>query len=148
MGQFEPDTGPNLLFTFEQAFHHGPHPTYGGDFKVFTDAYIYRVRYSEKAEDALFAWHWHPAYRPDCHIHIGAPHATATDLHRKHVPSGRVSFDETLLFLIDEMGVQPIREGFREDLGDSLTRFETFRSWSGSRRPESDPPEASPSSPN
>ncbi len=126
--------GPDLFLTFQQAFHHGPHPNYPGDYKVFTEAYSYRVRYSEDATDALFAWHWHPAIRPECHIHIGAPHAIATDLHKKHVPAGRVSFEEVLLFLIDEMGVQPIRETFREDLGDSLTRFETFRSWSGSRK--------------
>jgi hypothetical protein len=133
--RFESEGGPPLFFTFEQTFHHGDHPNYLGESKVFTDAYSYRVRYSEKAEDALFAWHWHPQSRPECHIHIGAPHATATDLHKKHVPAGRVSFEEVLLFLIDEMGVKPSRKTFRADLTDSLARFETYRSWSGSRKP-------------
>lgn len=133
------ETGPDLFLTFEQAFHHGPHPEYPGEFKIFTDAYIYRVRYSERAEDALFAWHWHPLARPECHIHIGAPHSTATDLHKKHVPAGRVSFEEVLLFLISEMGVQPIKDSWEADLGDALDRFETYRSWTGSRKP--DPPQ-------
>lgn len=130
--------GPDMLLTFEQTFHHGDHPKYPGESKVFTDAYSYRVRYTERPEDALFAWHWHPEIRPECHIHIGAPHATATDIHKKHVPAGRVAFEEVLVFLIDEMDVVPVRPTFREDLTDTLTRFETFRSWSGSRRPDSD----------
>ena len=129
------DSGPDLFLTFEQVFHHGLHPNYPGEYKVFTDAYIYRVRYSETPEGALFAWHWHPLARPECHIHIGAPHATATDLHKKHVPAGRVSFEEVLLFLIREMGVSPIKPTWQDDLGDSLQRFETYRSWSGSRKP-------------
>lgn len=130
-------SSPNLFLTFEQGcFHHGPHPDFQGEYKIFTDAYIYRVRYSEKPEDALFAWHWHPTARPECHIHIGAPHATATDLHRKHVPAGRVAFEEILLFLIHEMDVQPIKEDWQKLLGDSVERFETFRSWTGSRKPE------------
>jgi hypothetical protein len=127
--------GPGLLLTFEQAFHHGDHPDFPGESKVFTDAYSYRLRFSEEPADALSAWHWHPPARPECHIHIGAPHATATDIHKKHVPSGRVSFEEILLFVIEEMGVEPLRATFRNDLGDSLARFETFRTWSGSRKP-------------
>jgi hypothetical protein len=127
--------GPKLRLTFEQAFHHGPHPRFPGERKVFTDMYSYRVRYSEKPEDALFAWHWHPLIRPESHLHIGAPHKTATDLHKKHVPAGRVSFEEVLLFLIHEMDAVPAKESYREDLGDSLARFDEFKSWSGSRRP-------------
>lgn len=134
--QFKTKSGLNLLFSFEQGFHHGAHPDYPGEYKIFTDFYIYRVRFSEKPEDALFAWHWHPTARPECHIHIGAPHATATDLHRKHVPAGRVAFEEILLFLIREMDVVPLKESWQDDLGDSLTRFEIFRSWTGSRKPE------------
>jgi hypothetical protein len=50
-------SGPDLFLTFEQTFHHGAHPDYAGEYKIFTDSYIYRVRFSERPEDALFAWH-------------------------------------------------------------------------------------------
>lgn len=127
--------GPGLYLTFQQAFHHGDHPRFPGESKVFTDSYSYRVRYSEQAKDALFAWHWHPLVRPECHLHIGAPHATATDLHKKRVPAGRVSFEDVLLFLIAEMGVQPQHANYLADLGDSLARFDEYKSWAGSRKP-------------
>lgn len=129
-------SGHRLFLTFQQAFHHGDHPSFAGESKVFTDSYSYRVRYSERAEDALFAWHWHPSVRPECHLHIGAPHAIATDLHKKHVPAGRVSFEEVLLFLIAEMEVQPLRRDYLAVLGDSLARFDEYKSWAGSRKPE------------
>ena len=128
------EDGPPLFLSFQQAFHHGDHPDYQGERKIFTDAYSYRVRYSEKPADALFAWHWHPTLRPECHIHIGAPHAVATDLHKKHVPAGRVSFEEILLFLVAEMGARPTRASYRDDLGDSLARFDQFKSWAGPRK--------------
>lgn len=43
---------------------------------------------------------------------------------------------KNLAVLVREMDVMPIKESWQEDLGDSLARFETFRSWTGSRMPE------------
>ena len=44
-----------------------------------------------------------------------------------------VAFEEIVLFMIDELGVTPIRPTYLADLRDSLARFVTYRSWSGSR---------------
>ncbi len=45
-------------------------------------------------------------------------------LGRLHVPSGRIAFEQVLLFVIEELGVAA-----REVLGEVLERFRQYRTW-------------------
>jgi hypothetical protein len=102
-----------------------------------TQEYIYNVSDSEESHEYLFAWHWHPTYRPDCHLHVKAMLANEMGLTKKHLPTARVSFEEVLWFLIDEFDVFPAKEPdeCRAILEDTRTRHERHRHWWGSRKP-------------
>ena len=84
----------------------------------------------------MFQWHWHPEVsgREFCHLHVGAVHGDR-ELHKLHLPTGRVSFEEVILLLLAEFDVKPAREDFGEVLADSRARFETFRTWPGATPP-------------
>ncbi len=62
-------------------------------------------------------------------MHIGRAHPRLGELGRLHVPSGRIAFEQVLLFVIDELGVVPAREAAREVLGEVLERFRQYRTW-------------------
>jgi hypothetical protein len=124
--------GP-LFLSASQSFHFRPNPGAPGQVKVSTDEYIYNVGESaESPRDYLFAWHWHPTNRPECHLHIKA-HVGKVDLHRRHLPTARVSLEEVLRFLIQECGVRPARDDWEAVLLDSQKRHEMYRTWSGAR---------------
>lgn len=106
-------------------FHLAPDPRFDGEWKVFTDQYIYAL--SERKEDIakpMVSWHWHPrSGRDEPHVHVPS-------LPKRHVPSGRVSFESVLRFLIVDFGVRPERKDWSKVLADSEGRFREYRSWS------------------
>lgn len=122
--------------TANQFFHFEKDLRYPGEWKVSTDGYAYHVWVPGESDEELFQWHWHPQrHREDCHLHVAVSNDVLPDLHKKHIPSHRISFEEVLLFLIREMGVEPIRGDWEGKLADSKARFEAFRTWQGPRRP-------------
>jgi hypothetical protein len=56
------------------------------------------------------------------------------DFRKKHVASGRVAFEDVLLMLIDDFGVQSKR-GARAKLRAQRREFENGRSWSSPAGP-------------
>lgn len=107
-----------------------------GEWRVSTREYIYNVSDSEDTRSYMFAWHWHPNQRPECHLHVNAELANGMKLHRRHVPTARVSFEEVLRFLIEECGIEPnTHSNWRTVLHATQERHEKHRTWWGSRRP-------------
>jgi hypothetical protein len=125
----------SLLLTANQFFHFERDERYQREWKVTTDGYAYHVRLSEEPSGELFQWHWHPQrHREECHLHVGAISPFLSDLHKKHIPSHRIAFEEVLLFLIREIHVLPIRSDWEAILADSQARFEAFRTWAGTKK--------------
>ena len=122
--------GNDLFFSATQYFHFEDSGRYAGERKVRTDGYAYRLRTAEDRAGELIQWHWHPQVggRSDCHLHVGAMHGDRP-LRRLHIPTGRISFEEVILFLFDEFGIAANRPDHEDVLADSRQRFEAFRSW-------------------
>jgi hypothetical protein len=81
-------------------------------FRVTTREYICAVSLEGKE---VIAAHWHPVssspYK-EPHWHIGASALSEIGIHltRAHIPSPRVSFEQMIRFMIEQMGVAPRRE--------------------------------------
>jgi hypothetical protein len=51
------------------------------------------------------------------------------DLSRKHFPTGRVSIEALIQFLIRDYDVKPLRDNWEEILAGNRKLFEKYRSW-------------------
>lgn len=122
------EAGPAFL-SAGQHFRTIQDERFEGEWKVRTEGYAYRVALSEETGPFLFAWHWHPNTRPDPHLHVGADHPEVTELPRLHVPTGRVSFEEVVRFLVTDLRVVPARRDWQETLAETESRFRAFRTW-------------------
>lgn len=88
-----------------------------GPWRAQTVAYSYVVNRGDKE---LLAYQWNPlgsggVARP--HLHVGAAADELIDnFHRLHLPTGRIALEEVLRLLIEELGVQPLREDWSDVL--------------------------------
>src|SRR5258708_2374085 len=72
-----------------------------GAWKVRTLSYAYRLSTrSNYGMRELIAWHWHHITRTAPHLHVGDEH---TEFAWKHIPTGRVSFEEAVRFSISQL---------------------------------------------
>lgn len=125
------EDGNTLYLTATQSFRMRQHKR---EWTVSTEEYIYNVAEREDTRDYMFAWHWHPNQRPECHMHVDAKLSNGMTLSRRHLPTARISFEEVLLFLIEECAVIPADPGWRKVLEDNQQRHERYRTWWGSRK--------------
>jgi len=91
-----------------------------GPWRVITAGWIYDL--ADSRDEPIVAFHWHPegsgrVTRP--HIHAHGQHDTV-ELHKLHFPTGRVSIDDVVRFLIDDLDVIPRRS----DWESVLARYE------------------------
>jgi len=126
--------GTRLLFEASQLFTIVPDTRFPGEYKASTLAYIYSIRLPDLEDGAIVSWHWHPLTtpgRPAPHVHVGVDHPQlVATLPKLHIPSGRVSFEEVVRFLIDDLDVAPERpEKWKKILEESEERFRAFRTW-------------------
>ncbi len=99
-----------------------------GPWKVSTAAYRYGIHDSQQVE--ILSYHWHPqTTRQDPHLHLGSGSKVMNFLRRTHLPTGRVSLEEVLRFLIEELKVKPLRQDWNEMLKSTQSQYEQFRSW-------------------
>ena len=76
----------------------------------------------------FLAFHWHPQSRvswPHIHVRAGVEPALAT----AHIPTGRVPFEDIVRMLIDDLGVRPLRDDWRDVLAQTRATFEQERTW-------------------
>jgi hypothetical protein len=84
-----------------------------GPWTASTVEYVYEV--GDERGEPIAAWHWHPGTRrPEdavqwSHLHAYGSRETLT-LHRLHLPTGRVSIEAVVRFLIEDFDVIPRRD--------------------------------------
>ncbi|HEU0116550.1 MAG TPA: hypothetical protein VFQ80_17800, partial [Thermomicrobiales bacterium] len=102
-------------------------PTEGG-WVVHSTAYHYQIRDDHERE--IIAYHWHPGLGVDYpHVQFKSLFAPI-DLRKSHIPTGRVSFEAVVRFLIDELSVMPIRnDDWRAILNRNEQTFDRQRTW-------------------
>jgi hypothetical protein len=109
-----------------------------GRFRVHTLRYLYAFSTLEETE--LVVFHWHPNESGTGsvtfpHLHIGTslisenPPLRPKDLHKAHIPTGRVSFEAVVRFAITELGVTPLRANWEAILQQSEDRFIAHKTW-------------------
>lgn len=110
-----------------------PDRRYEGEWKVETLGYWYTIHDTQEHEPVpALAWHWHPRTgtieAPHMHVYRQGD-VGGVPLGRLHLPSERVAFESVVAFLIEELGVQPIRDDWKELIAAALARFVAFRTW-------------------
>lgn len=125
--------GGPLWLEADQGFHIASDPRASKGLKVATDSYAYTVAEDEGLSRCLISWHWHPASRPDTHIHFGrgpgAWEGAWESFGRYHVPSGRVLFEDVVRFLIEDLGVTAQREDWSQVVEDVRQNVKQVWSW-------------------
>jgi len=121
--------GQRFRIVEDREIEHGP-------YRVHTVEYWYQIDRPEGSE--VLTYHWKPEsdrtpLEREPHLHIGSP-VVAHDapLLRKtfsklHIPTGRVSIESIVRFLISEIEVQPIVPAWEAVLNDGQRVFDTFR---------------------
>lgn len=105
-----------------------------GPFKVRTKSYFYHI--ATQSREELLAYHWEPETsegRTFPHLHVGLV-SIAQDapiprerFHRLHIPTGRVSLESVIRLLIEEFGVVPQKDDWREILDDTEEAFMRYK---------------------
>ncbi len=94
--------------------------------------YIYEV--ADERDEPIAAFHWHPVSRlagdemrwP--HVHAYGVRDNLT-LHKLHLPTGRVSIEAVVRFLIEDLDVIPRRDDWRTILDRHEEAFRQSRTW-------------------
>ena len=118
-----------LYFRSTIRFHYGDHPKYSGERKANTDFYAHTVAREEDMSRQLYSWEWDPTAWSWPHVHVDR--AAGGPLGKLHIPTGRVFFENMLIFLIEEHGTQPARTDWKHVLGETLRRVSSFSTWGG-----------------
>jgi hypothetical protein len=118
------EVGSPLFLAASQDFTEVQDEERPGQWRVRTLRYSYALCRTPDLAEEVVLWHWHPPISTEPHIHVGGT------LHKLHIPSGRVSFEAVLRFLIQDMGVRRERPEWEELLADAEGRFRAYRSWS------------------
>ena len=101
--------------------------------KVRTSAYRHALE--DQAGQEIIAYHWHPSQGSVYnfpHLHIGTGiGASLGDVHKFHIPTGRVALEDVLRLVIREFGVEAQRPDWEQVLWETQTDHEAGRTWHG-----------------
>lgn len=100
-----------------------------GPWRASTRAYTYAVMEDNDTQREIVAYHWHPGEQGFGEPHLHIPDHPNTYMEHAHIPSGRVSLEAFVWFLIREFKVKAHLSGYRGILEQSETQFRRFRSW-------------------
>ena len=98
--------------------------------KVKTEGYIYRLDDESGAE--IMSYHWHPSmkYPKFPHLHLKKGAAVAREeLKSSHIPTGRISIESVVEFLIKEFHVMPRYPDWKLAVDENHGLFEKDRTW-------------------
>lgn len=108
--------------------------------------YIYQLS-STSDYKPLYEFHWHPEKIdretlepkeikpgenqpfPFPHVHVRLNDDRFDNLKKKHIPSGRVAFEDVLLFLFNDCSVKPNRPDWSTVLTETRETFRNVMSW-------------------
>ena len=121
-------------YRLEFSFHHTYTMRESSDgprrWAVRSGSYFYQVR--ERVGPEIIAFHWHPGRRgqPDFpHLHVTSQSGSVRIPAKSHVPTGRVSVESVIRFLIEELHVRPLRPDWDRVLLGGERVFNDRRSW-------------------
>lgn len=104
-----------------------------GRYRIRTREYIYEVT-GPKSQPIISA-HWHPLARnsrfADPHWHVGGITVPkdCVYLDRAHIPSPRVSIEEFIRLMIEELGVTPRSSDWDKRLTQTHKVFTKYKTW-------------------
>jgi hypothetical protein len=124
-----------MFFEAAQLFRFRYDPS-SRDWKCSTLAYSYSLAEDAQLAEECIAWHWHPGTSGEPHLHVRTEHPALGRLARLHLPTGHVSFESVVRFLIDDLGVEcQAQEGWRRELADAEPKWNEDRFRSTARHP-------------
>ena len=101
---------------------------------VSTREYIYSIL--DEAKNDLIGFHYHPELDDDPvlypHIHVYADadkRFAFFNLHKRHIPCGRVALEDVIEWMIVELKVKPLRDDWMDVLVATRAKFKTMRTW-------------------
>jgi len=100
-----------------------------GPYKTTTTAYMYTI--GDAGGHEIFGYHWHPNTGirfPHLHLEHGA-NIGLQILHRAHFPTGRMSIEDFLEFVIDTFKLDTRRPRWRATLKQSHEAFKKWQTW-------------------
>ena len=110
-------------------------PNARNNYLVSTKGYIYSVLDAEKKD--LIGFHYHPeldddpVMHPHIHVYADADERFADfNLHKRHIPSGRVALEDVIEWLIIELEVKALRSDWRQILQATRKQFKRICTWS------------------
>jgi hypothetical protein len=98
--------------------------------RMSTRRYDFTIWTKTKVPTMVFGWHWHPASKQSkvAYPHLHVPSALS---HKsKHIPTGRISLEDVVLFGFDELGVTSAIENAVEIVNEARDLHKRQRSWS------------------
>lgn len=100
-----------------------------GPWKVSTAAYFYALHDERQRE--IIAFHWHPETenQKEPHLHVYPASNIMTLLAKVHLPTGRITLEQFLRFLIIELDVKPLRNDWERVLAGTERRHLQYRTW-------------------
>ena len=102
----------------------------GTEFRISTEGYIYTISESSTLDTELVSWHWHPPARSRPHLHH-------TNRAYGHLPTGRVSFEAIVRYILEDLEAKPTRKDWQDILLANEALHIKYRSWSADPEIES-----------
>lgn len=90
------------------------------EYRCGTRGYWYTV--SDESLKEIVSWHWHPANYPSPHVHVEGGYYG-------HIPTGRVTFESVIRFMLEELEVIPARSSWRRILAEQEDLHRQYRTW-------------------
>ncbi len=110
-------------------------PNARNDYLVSTKSYMYSILDAEKKD--LIGFHYHPeldddpVMHPHIHVYADADKRFADfNLHKRHIPSGRVALEDVIEWLIVELEVKALRSNWQQILQTTRKKFKRICTWS------------------
>lgn len=118
--------GPDLLLMF--SFQIEPVLT-DGNYRMTTRRYDFTLVRTYSPDHIVFGWHWHPASRrsPVSYPHVHVP--AASQFKTRHIPTGRMSLEDVILFGFADLGVEPAHPDAQQIVTEIRTRHKQYRTW-------------------
>lgn len=129
----------NYGLTASLRFKIVPAPPPAGPFRTTVVGYTFELRRGATPTnkgDRVIAYHHHPrpttrVQSPHCHLglspaDVGMAAAIGSG---RHLPTGRITLEEIVVYLIDEVKVVPARADWRDVVKGSLRNHRDWRTW-------------------
>lgn len=100
------------------------------EWRMTTLRYNFTLVRPNDARTTIFGWHWHPNSKrsPITYPHVHVP--AALEFRTRHIPTGRVSLEDVVVFGFVELGVPPAHDNARAVVQEVMDKHKQHRSWS------------------